>query len=133
MSTIFEVPAPDKDAHADAFLKDFLLNKRWVPHGGDGSDDGDDAAGQDSADELEKVEQFEAQYNFRFEEPGGATLMAQVRIGWGLGATAGTMADWHASLHGSPAGRRASSASRTPPVRSDARPRRSGRARRRSG
>jgi hypothetical protein len=85
VSTIFEVPAPDKDAHADAFLKDFLLNKRWVPHGGEGSDDGDDAAGQDSADELERVEQFEAQYNFRFEEPGGATLVAQVRIGRGGG------------------------------------------------
>ena len=35
VSTIFEVPAPDDDAHADAFLKDFLLNKRWVPAGED--------------------------------------------------------------------------------------------------
>lgn len=84
VSTIFEAPAPDKDASADAFLKDFLLNKRWVPRPGEGDDDGDGDGGaggvdNDSADELERVEQFEAQYNFRFEEPGGATLLAQVR------------------------------------------------------
>jgi len=85
VSTIFEAPAPDQDASADAFLKDFLLNKRWIPRHGEGAGDEDDGAGagagpeDDSGDDLERVEQFEAQYNFRFEEPGGATLVAQVR------------------------------------------------------
>ena len=68
-------PARSRDAQADAFLKDYLQHKRWMA---DGSGDEGEAGGG-SEDEVDAQEAFEAQYNFRFEEPGGAVLAAQPR------------------------------------------------------
>jgi len=67
-----------------AFLRDFIAKKGWAA--GD-SEAEDDAGGRaevglhDSEDEgaLEAQEDFEAGYNFRYEEPGGARLQTHPR------------------------------------------------------
>ena len=83
LSNIFEAPAPDADANADAFLKDYLMNKRWV--GGDaGEEDEEEDDDLSEDEELTRAEHFETKYNFRFEEPGSGALMAQPRRPEGL-------------------------------------------------
>jgi protein KRI1 len=96
LSSLFEAAPPAGDASADAFLRDYLTNQRWLEDGGEddarrggakwgasgaadvaGASDGEAGAG--SEEELERSEAFEAKFNFRFEEPGGATLAAQPR------------------------------------------------------
>lgn len=72
-------PAPDADAGADAFLADYLTHRRWLAAG-----EGEGAGGESASEELERVEAFESNYNFRFEEPGGAALAAQPRRPDGL-------------------------------------------------
>ena len=62
----------------EKFLKDFLLNKRFLDTENDGDDDGDahdnvvhdsdDGLSEDEAN-VEKMEEFEHKFNFRFEEP----------------------------------------------------------------
>lgn len=77
LSTVFAAaPAPDGDAGADAFLQDYLGNRRWLQDG-----PGGDAAGEssESEEELARGEAFEATYNFRFEEPNAQALAAQPR------------------------------------------------------
>lgn len=72
----------------EAFLRDFVLNKRWM-----GSADGEDSAkkskksgnADDEVDdaedtkELEKQDDFETAYNFRFEDPNGTQLVTHAR------------------------------------------------------
>ena len=65
----------------EKFLKDFLLNKRFLDKDGPGDNDDDDGDAYDnvahdsddglSEDEanVEKMEEFEHKFNFRFEEP----------------------------------------------------------------
>merc|ERR1712210_239041 len=64
----------------EKFLKDFLLNKRFLDKddAGDSDDEGDayanvahdsdDGLSEDEAN-VEKMEEFEHKFNFRFEEP----------------------------------------------------------------
>eukprot|EP00793_Prasinoderma_coloniale_P001837 PRCOL_00003643-RA len=69
----------------ERFLKDYLSNKGWVEQeeaGGAASRPRlADLAGDDSEDEreLEQADAFEAAYNFRFEEPGGANIVSHAR------------------------------------------------------
>ena len=81
----------------DAFLMDFVLNRRWMdrPSKAAAADRFDaesedevpeknivsSAPIDDSADEeeVEKCEDFEAAYNFRFEEPGSASIITYSR------------------------------------------------------
>ncbi|XP_001659705.2 protein KRI1 homolog [Aedes aegypti] len=53
----------------DAFLKDYILNKRFVDSSGDVPTYDDIVATSEDEEELEKQEEYERQYNFRFEEP----------------------------------------------------------------
>lgn len=69
----------------EQFLRDFVLNKRWM--GGEdetvkkGKDATAPAADEDAEDtkELEKQDDFETAYNFRFEDPNGAQLVTHAR------------------------------------------------------
>ncbi|XP_035785693.1 protein KRI1 homolog [Anopheles albimanus] len=58
----------EKLSKEDAFLKDYILNKRFV-QGGDVPSYDDIVATSEDEEELEKQEEYERQYNFRFEEP----------------------------------------------------------------
>jgi len=78
---VFDTPAPAADAAVDTFLRDYLTHRKWLTEGADAAEA---RAGEDSESELEKGEQFEARYNFRFEEPGGGVLAAQPRQPEGL-------------------------------------------------
>ncbi|XP_058833204.1 protein KRI1 homolog [Topomyia yanbarensis] len=53
----------------DAFLRDYILNKRFVDSSGDVPTYEDIVATSEDEEELEKQEEYERQYNFRFEEP----------------------------------------------------------------
>ena len=79
MSGLREFWNKDDLDEGEKFLKDFLLNKRFLESN---KDDGDDEVGYDeervhdsdedlSEDEknVEKMEEFEHKFNFRFEEP----------------------------------------------------------------
>ncbi|ETN65794.1 CDNA sequence [Anopheles darlingi] len=58
----------EKLSKEDAFLKDYILNKRFV-QGGDIPSYDDIVATSEDEEELEKQEEYERKYNFRFEEP----------------------------------------------------------------
>jgi len=89
---------------SDKFLRDFIVNKRWVdPNAkvlpsydeivGDSDSSGSDVLAEDQLglmkkfedidsdddSDVENQEQFEAQYNFRFEEPGGTEIITHPR------------------------------------------------------
>ncbi|XP_062552314.1 protein KRI1 homolog [Armigeres subalbatus] len=53
----------------DAFLKDYILNKRFIDNTGEAPTYDDIVATSEDEEELEKQEEYERQYNFRFEEP----------------------------------------------------------------
>lgn len=91
----------------DRFLRDYIVNQRWkderanhIPTyrevvGNDASDasDASDVAGEDQLSiakkfelvdeeddsELERQDEFEERYNFRFEEPGGTEIATYPR------------------------------------------------------
>ncbi|XP_055531021.1 protein KRI1 homolog [Wyeomyia smithii] len=53
----------------EAFLKDYILNKRFVDGSGEVPFYEDIIATSEDEEELEKQEDYERRYNFRFEEP----------------------------------------------------------------
>ena len=75
----------------DKFLREYILNKGWedkadedgyIPRYQDVvEEDVDDEADEEYLDQADK---FEASYNFRFEEPGGANIAVHPRIVEGL-------------------------------------------------
>lgn len=69
----------------EKYLRDFVLNKRWMGPGDSdepqskksvANTDVDDA---EDTKELEKQDDFETAYNFRFEDPNGAQLVTHAR------------------------------------------------------
>ncbi len=72
----------------DRFLRDYILKQAWMMEGSDDEYDDPDLEGgrggpEDEPDEDEEAyaaaENFEANYNFRFEEPGGAEIVTYPR------------------------------------------------------
>jgi hypothetical protein len=66
----------------DRFLKQYILKKGWVARdGGAGSSDDDGGSEIDAEDEdfMQRANAFEANYNVRYEEPGGAELATHPR------------------------------------------------------
>ncbi|XP_053663821.1 protein KRI1 homolog [Anopheles marshallii] len=59
----------EKLSKEDAFLKDYILNKRFVQNSGEVPTYDDIVATSEDEEELEKQEDYERKYNFRFEEP----------------------------------------------------------------
>ena len=60
----------------DEFLKDYIVNRKWTDVNADRTNgDSDDSSEED----LERQEQFEHEYNFRFEEPGGTSIRSHAR------------------------------------------------------
>uniref|UniRef100_A0A182RTZ2 Protein KRI1 homolog n=1 Tax=Anopheles funestus TaxID=62324 RepID=A0A182RTZ2_ANOFN len=59
----------EKLSKEDAFLKDYILNKRFVLNTGELPTYDDIVATSEDEEELEKQEDYERKYNFRFEEP----------------------------------------------------------------
>ena len=60
----------NKLEEGEKFLRDYILNKKYLEHDEDDSDIGDEGEAL-SEDEktLEEQAEFEQKYNFRFEEP----------------------------------------------------------------
>ncbi|XP_035907578.1 protein KRI1 homolog [Anopheles stephensi] len=59
----------EKLSKEDAFLKDYILNKRFVQSSGEVPTYDEIVATSEDEEELEKQEDYERKYNFRFEEP----------------------------------------------------------------
>jgi protein KRI1 len=73
----------------EKFLRDYILNMGWktkegindTPKTAAGGDDDNLSVDPDSADEefLDKLDEFESKYNFRFEEEGGHAIASHAR------------------------------------------------------
>jgi protein KRI1 len=72
-----------KDLDADElFLRDYVLNKRWMGVGDTGSMKRTDLElvnDDEDTKELEKQDDFETAYNFRYEDPNGHQLVSHAR------------------------------------------------------
>ena len=82
---LFSEPAKDEN---EKFLRNYVLNKGWMDDTVDSSAMTDrfghaqkNAADDDESEEehLEKVDSFESQYNFRFEEAGSSQVVTHAR------------------------------------------------------
>jgi protein KRI1 len=103
MSKVREFWTAGTTDEGERFLRDFIVNQRWkggsggqaLGLGADGGDDdeGSDVLGEDQLSlakrfgdvdsedesEVERQDEFEHRYNFRFEEPGGTRLLSHPR------------------------------------------------------
>ena len=64
------------ETDADAFLADFVRQRRWAEAPSDDECDVDDAA---DLDQLDATDAFEAKYNFRFEQAGSSEIATHAR------------------------------------------------------
>uniref|UniRef100_A0A182WJL5 Protein KRI1 homolog n=1 Tax=Anopheles minimus TaxID=112268 RepID=A0A182WJL5_9DIPT len=70
----------EKLSKEDAFLKDYILNKRFVQNSGEVPTYDDIVATSEDEEELEKQEDYERKYNFRFEEPDSEFIKQFPRV-----------------------------------------------------
>ncbi|KAJ9062301.1 Kinetochore protein Spc24 [Entomophthora muscae] len=69
----------------DAFLMDYVLNRGWLDKDVGKVPTYDEIVGDiEDEEELDKVDNFEREYNFRFEEPGSSLINTYPRIIPGL-------------------------------------------------
>lgn len=66
----------------EMFLKEFFENKMWMrkEEGNDGVDEWDLVEVSEDEEELEKQEDFEREYNFRYEEDAGDRILGHSRF-----------------------------------------------------
>lgn len=64
----------------DMFLKNYLLKKMWVNKEKDKKPVFDDIGVSEDEDELDKQDQYEAEYNFRHEEVEGDRILGHARF-----------------------------------------------------
>jgi len=74
---------------SEKFLKNFLLSKQYLVGDKDGGGDDDDEGGSDKEggmvssseeeEEMDKMDDFESQYNFRFQEPDADVIKSYPR------------------------------------------------------
>ena len=61
----------------DQFLKDYILQRKWIGDETGNYSDPENVEEDEAA--MEAAEAYEAEYNFRFEEPGGSSLVTHPR------------------------------------------------------
>lgn len=71
-----ENPNVDKD---EAFLMDYILNRGWIEKGQSNPISLDVEKLSEDESEVERADEFESKYNFRFEEEGGTQLVTHSR------------------------------------------------------
>jgi hypothetical protein len=74
MVTSFITSKPEDDA--ERFLREFAMKRKWSKPVRDGDSDIDSAEDDEA---VEAAEQFEAKYNFRFEEEEGGNIIGHAR------------------------------------------------------
>uniref|UniRef100_A0A182K0Y1 Protein KRI1 homolog n=1 Tax=Anopheles christyi TaxID=43041 RepID=A0A182K0Y1_9DIPT len=70
----------EKLSKEDAFLKDYILNKRFVQSSGEVPTYDEIVATSEDEEELDRQDNYERQYNFRFEEPDAEYIKQYPRM-----------------------------------------------------
>ncbi|KCV71959.1 hypothetical protein H696_01368 [Fonticula alba] len=65
----------------ERFLRDFITNKKWLDRDGASNEPPtyDEVVGTDDEEELDRQDNFESQYNFRFQEEGASDIVSHPR------------------------------------------------------
>lgn len=59
----------------DLFLKDYILDKKWLTSKHKiKEDDNQEIIDEEDEERSLEMDQYEAEYNFRYEEPGGTSI-----------------------------------------------------------
>ena len=80
LDSVFGADEAAASDEADRFLKQFIMNRGWVEAAEEESEESEEEINYEEDEAyLERAEQYEHGYNFRFEEPGGAQITTHPR------------------------------------------------------